>query len=278
MSHLLTDEAYIKELAKIDRTTLQRIYDAIVDFFEKIIFRYSEDASPRETEFKDALKELQGEFNTIKAMYENALKETTNVQQSEIMLPKSGDGANVINSKEGVGKNGDDKWAEASQDDYRYSKLQAGEQKRTISERGNTKGDNGSRRTGVIRRGNRNIEKSSLEDIIENKNFIEISHFIGNGVSADIRNYLFKKYRYDKRCEVFDFSEMIAYDMLSDENNELRRLFPDEINWYFNNGALPKNQDTAGEIVSDDVLEKTKGTVIANESSNLIPILSFISI
>lgn len=88
VSHLLADEAYIKELAQTDRTTLQRIYDAIVDFFDKIFKRYSEDASPRETEFKDALKELQGEFNTIKAMYENALKETTNVQKSKMVLPK----------------------------------------------------------------------------------------------------------------------------------------------------------------------------------------------
>lgn len=100
VSHLLTDESYIKELAETDRTTLQRIYDAIVDFFDKIFKRYSEDASPREAEFKDALKELQSEFNTIKAMYENALKETTNVQQSEMVLPSSGDGANVLNSNE----------------------------------------------------------------------------------------------------------------------------------------------------------------------------------
>lgn len=99
VSHLLTDEAYIKELAQTDRKGLQRIYDAIVDFFDKIFKRYSEDASPREAEFKDALKELQGEFNTIKAMYENALKETTNVQQSKMVLPESGDGANVLNSK-----------------------------------------------------------------------------------------------------------------------------------------------------------------------------------
>ena len=99
VSHLLTDESYIKELAKTNRKGLQRIYDAIVDFFDKIFKRYSEDASPRETEFKDALKELQGEFNTIKAMYENALKETTNVQQSKMVLPESINGVVELNNK-----------------------------------------------------------------------------------------------------------------------------------------------------------------------------------
>ena len=102
VSHLLTDESYIKELAKTNRNAVQRIYDAIVDLFEKIFKRYSEDATPSEAEFKDALKELQSDFNSIKAMYENALKETTNVQQSKIVLPKSGDGADVLNSKESL--------------------------------------------------------------------------------------------------------------------------------------------------------------------------------
>ncbi len=53
----------------------------------------------RKAEFKDALKELQSDFNSIKAMYENALKETTNVQQSKIVLPKSADGTDVFNAK-----------------------------------------------------------------------------------------------------------------------------------------------------------------------------------
>ncbi len=102
VSHLLTDESYIKELAKTNRNAVQRIYDAIVDLFEKIFKRYSENATPSEVEFKDALKELQSDFNSVKAMYENTLKETTNVQQSKIVLPKSGDGADVLNSKESL--------------------------------------------------------------------------------------------------------------------------------------------------------------------------------
>ncbi len=49
VSHLLTDESYIKELAKTNRNAVQRIYDAIVDLFEKIFKRYSEDATPSES-------------------------------------------------------------------------------------------------------------------------------------------------------------------------------------------------------------------------------------
>ena len=99
VSHLLTDESYIKELAKTNRNAVQRIYDAIVDLFEKIFKRYSENATPMEIEFKDALKELQSDFNSIKAIYENALKETTNLQQNKMVLPQSADGTEVLNSK-----------------------------------------------------------------------------------------------------------------------------------------------------------------------------------
>lgn len=135
VSHLLTDESYIKELAKTDRKGLQRIYDAIVDFFDKIFKRYSEDASPREAELKDALKELQGEFNTIKAMYENALKETTNVQQSKMVLPKSGNNEDELNSKEGEGKNGDDKSRKMPENDERYSEMQTRTESEAVQNR-----------------------------------------------------------------------------------------------------------------------------------------------
>lgn len=136
VSHLLTDESFIKELSQTDRGTVQRVFDAIVDFFEKIFKRYEENSTPNETEFQDALKELQSDFNSIKAIFENALNETSKVRQSEMVLPKSINGVVELNNKVvAIENNGDllfnkEQWdsrGRAVLENYLNSQVETGE-------------------------------------------------------------------------------------------------------------------------------------------------------
>ena len=83
ISELLADPKFIKELAKVDRNLGQKIKDVLVDLFDKIFVRYKEDVTSS-VDVKNAIDLLKSEFNTVKTMYENALKSTESMQMEEV--------------------------------------------------------------------------------------------------------------------------------------------------------------------------------------------------
>ena len=101
ISELLTNEEFINELAKQDIGLVKRILNMIVDLFDKIFVRYSEESNAS-YEINEAVKALKNEFNTIKTMYQTAL-ETTESMQGETL--ESGLQNGVYNKKQGVAKN-----------------------------------------------------------------------------------------------------------------------------------------------------------------------------
>lgn len=90
ISQLLTDEDFVNELAKTDRNLVQRIFDIIADFFDKAIGRYTDNKSDMSAEMKEAIKELQNEFDNIKKMYNIALSSTEAKRGVNMKLPKKG--------------------------------------------------------------------------------------------------------------------------------------------------------------------------------------------
>ena len=83
ISELLTNEEFIKELAKEDIGLAKRILNWLIDLFDKIVVRYSE-RSNSSYEVYQAVKALKNEFNTIKTMYQTALESTESMQGETI--------------------------------------------------------------------------------------------------------------------------------------------------------------------------------------------------
>lgn len=66
----------------------------------------------------------------------------------------------------------------------------------------------------------------------ETESFETLARIVGNEISTNTRLNLIEKYGDDSRFELYDFSEVITYDMLADPDNELRSLFGDNIAEY----------------------------------------------
>ena len=79
------------------------------------------------------------------------------------------------------------------------------------------------------------LEKRKIQEVAELDSFKKLSWFVVNEISADKNKNLYKKYENDSRWdEGYDFREMVTYDMLTDSQNELRVIFDDNIEEYFN--------------------------------------------
>ena len=177
-----------------------------------------------------------------------------------------------ISDVKGDVKNGIDESGKISKNGKRSDQIQANSKARSLSKgrvgvynQQSTKASFNERRSGTV-------EKTNLNDIYNNKKFSKISRFVVENLTHKLQGEIYADYVNDSRLDIYDFSEIITYDMLSDETNKLRNLFPDEISEYFNGEKLSTNQDVTGEYVSDEILEKTEGTVIVNENGHLIPI------
>ncbi len=92
LSHTLNlDESFINEMAASDRNLVQRIFDAIGDFFERLFKRYTgEKQSDMSPEIKEAVDMLRAESEKIKSVLGKALEVTKNKQRTTMKLPKSG--------------------------------------------------------------------------------------------------------------------------------------------------------------------------------------------
>ena len=77
-SSLLTDESFVKELARKNRNLVQRIYDYIIDYIQRKCNELWLTGITPAT--KNAVDMLDGDFTKIKSLYETALKSTQNLQ------------------------------------------------------------------------------------------------------------------------------------------------------------------------------------------------------
>lgn len=98
----------------------------------------------------------------------------------------------------------------------------------------------------------RNIEGRPLGRVAETEGFETLARTVGNEISTDWYLRLKEKYEDDSRFELYDFSEVITYDMLADPGNELRSLFGDNITEYFATG----NKDVSGADITGNKLSE----------------------
>lgn len=122
-------------------------------------------------------------------------------------------------------------------------------------------------RRGILRR----VENRSIEEVCEDNRFDSLCMFIGNELSYDLFDKLQEIYNRDERRTAFEFTEIVVYDMLSDENNELRIRFKDKIDEYFNDDKSSR-KDITGKNVPQTVLNATQNSVVKNEHGQLIPL------
>lgn len=164
-------------------------------------------------------------------------------------VPESGI-INTANNNEGVISNDDtgenisedsespafDEGRTLGEDGSRHSKMQSSGQAENVLRRDDT-GDIESGRQ-IRTDGGRynNTEDRPLGRVAETESFETLARTVGNEISTDIGIKLEKKYAGDDRFELYDFSEVITYDMLADPDNELRSLFGDNITEYFATG------------------------------------------
>ena len=180
-------------------------------------------------------------------------------------VPESGI-INTTNNNEGVISNDDtgenisensespafDEGRESGEDDRRLSEVQSSGQ----TEGDLRRDDSGNLETaGEVQTDggrHRNIEDRPLGRVAETESFETLARTVGNEISTDIGIKLEKKYAGDDRFELYDFSEVITYDMLADPDNELRSLFGGNITEYFATG----NKDVSGTDITGNKLSE----------------------
>ena len=179
---------------------------------------------------------------------------------------------------ESVGENnGIEQSGTTLENDERHSKVQVEGRIETVQDRSadglhrETDGRNDTRRNRHISKGTSKSETRSLEEIVENDDFNELSLTVGNSITKNKYEELKTKYENDERLEIYDFSEVVAYDMLANPDNVLRELFADNISEYFNDDT-DTTKDITGQSVPANVLNETKKSVVKNKLGQLIPV------
>lgn len=163
-----------------------------------------------------------------------------------------------------------------SENDERYSEMQSANSGETVQDRSldrlHTEAVERNERSGNrdISSRTRKVETRGLSEVIGNDSFTKLSNFVSDEITRTDYENLREKYDIDLRFDDgYDFSEIVAYDMLTDPNNELRILFADNIAEYFNDNT-DTTVDNTGESVSVDILEATKNSVVKNKNGQLI--------
>ena len=215
--------------------------------------------------------------NVSDATIEDSSKNESTVSENFTAPLKNEKEGAIIEKESEVPDNGIDGAREIPENDKRHSEVQVTETGQTVQDRGSDSAHrespgkpDGSRDRRTSRRAE-NIESRKIEDVVEGEKFIRFAMSVGNGLTVKSGEMLDLKYGNDERLDVYDFSDVIAYDMLSDPDNELRALFSDEIAEYFNNVVDP-TCDTTGAKVPVAALKGTKTSVVKDEHGQLIPL------
>lgn len=174
--------------------------------------------------------------------------------------------------KKEVTKNGTDETATLDKNDKGYSEVQAQEQTEGVDKTVDTGYTGRQGRLSADTRGNRNLEARAIEVLVEEEKIKDLKTFVGNEINRKTQKELSKKYQEDNRLDNgYELSEVIAYDMLTDESNSLREMFSDNIAEYFNKN-IDVTQDITGRKVPTSILKATKNSKIKNKSGQLIPL------
>ncbi len=176
------------------------------------------------------------------------------------------------NVKKGGMKNGADESGKNYKDSDGYSEIQTEEYAEAVDNR-RDKGRIGDSEQAEPDRGrSKGIENRALEVLIEDEKFNNLAKFVGNEINRDIQKKIFENYNNDTRLDDgYEISEIVAYDMLSDESNNLREMFSDNIAEYFNK-YIDVMADITGKKIPKDILKATKNTVVKNNKGQLIPV------
>ncbi len=155
----------------------------------------------------------------------------------------------------------------------RFGKIQAGIRQDTLQKEGTQPIISREEKVGFGRTGHSKTESRAIGTVIDTPEFELLARFVGNEMSEKLSIEMYEFYLEDTRLdEGYDLSEVIAYDMLSNENNELRKLFADSIDEYFNINKSSVNIDSTGAKVSEEVLKKTANSVVRNSNGQLVPL------
>lgn len=130
-------------------------------------------------------------------------------------------------------------------------------------------------RRGFYGRRENSVETRTIKDVTTTEKFNRLASSLSGQLTFSKNIKLYEKYKNDTRVEddenFYDIIDLATYDMLTDENNELRELFYDEIAEYFNEDTS-KDADSSGNKITNYALSKLKKSVIRNKSGQLIPV------
>ncbi len=221
------------------------------------------------SEFSDAVMAKGHDSISVAPFGDN---DTTDVASTKEIVVFDADKIEILSNNNSNKESVNDESREISENDSRYNQLQTQRKTGRVDEevdRGLVKG------TGEVRTygsGYRNVETRTLEELLDNGKFEKLRKFVGNEISRPIQMQLLEKYKDDSRVEEdYEFSSIITYDMLTDANNELRGLFEDNLKEYFNQDTdISKN--IAGDSLSQNVIDRTRNSVVKNEHGQLIPV------
>lgn len=209
------------------------------------------------------------------------INEDVSSEKTTDALPSASDNgisqnSEIVNTPENVKKGGMKNGADESGKNYKdsdgYSEIQTEEYAEAVDNR-RDKGRIGDSEQAEPDRGrSKGIENRALEVLIEDEKFNNLAKFVGNEINRDIQKKIFENYNNDTRLDDgYEFSEIVAYDMLSDESNNLREMFSDNIAEYFNK-YIDVMADITGKKIPKDILKTTKNTVVKNNKGQLIPV------
>lgn len=178
---------------------------------------------------------------------ESGIINTTN--NNEVVISNDDTGENISEDSESPAF---DEGRTLSKDGSRHSEMQSSGQTENVLRRDDTGDIESGRQIRTDGGRHSNIEDRQLGRVAETESFETLARTVGNEISTDLYLRLKEKYEDDSRFELYDFSEVITYDMLADPDNELRSLFGDNIAEYFATG----NKDVSGTDITGNKLSE----------------------
>ena len=232
-------------------------------------------ADTKETVSKTENVETNEGANNIRYSVAKSKEVLQNQEKNDIIDSKKSTVLKSAGEENGIEQSG-----KTIENDERHSKVQVEKKRKTVQNRSLDRQDSKSSEIQLHRRRNKSVsrrieqvEHRQLEQLVETVEFQNLSRNIGDKMSAMLYNELSEnKYGNDSRLdEGYEFSDVVTYDILANDENELRTLFADEIAEYFNQNNSA-DIDSTGMTILKSVLTKLKNSIVRNEKGQLIPL------
>lgn len=167
-----------------------------------------------------------------------------------------------------VNGNGIKQNRESFENDRRHNKVQTQESTGSFQKRD----AEGLHQFGQTRQKNSgSVETRTIENVVDTDDFQQLARSVGNELSSTMLDELLEKYSDNEMTDAYDFSEVVAYDMLSNAGNELRALFADSIDEYFNDNNSA-DVDATGRSIDKGIINKLFKSIVRNRKGQLIPV------